>query len=120
MMPRVGDRVAVYRNLHRLAWSVRAMDGPDRGRVIGHVPEITLVDARTHVNCRAQRRIANGAAREVHAWIVGTVSDTATLDRPHRLTYRPHQRSEFFLVDSGEAVATADIVTFGSDGNAYI
>lgn len=114
-----GKRVAVYKNLHKQAWSVRAMEGPNRGRVIEHRAAITLIDCRTHVNCRAQHRIAGGAAREVHAWIVGTVSDTATLTSPRRLTYRPHDRAEFFIAETGEAVTTADIVEFSADGNAY-
>jgi hypothetical protein len=115
-----GQRVAVYKNLHKQAWSVRAMPGPYKGRVIGHAHAITLVDCRTHVNCRAQQRIAGGAAREVHAWIVGTVSDTATLASPRRLTYRPHERAEFFVADTGEEIHSADIVAFDADGSAYI
>ncbi len=115
-----GKWVAVYKNLHKQVWSVRAMDGPDRGRVIGHCQAITLVACHTHVNCRAQQRISNGAAREVHAWIVGTVSDTATLKRPRRITYRPRERPEFFVAATGEAITTAEIVTFSGDGSAYI
>jgi hypothetical protein len=110
-----GRRVVVYKNLHKRAWSIRAMNGPSRGRVIGHAAAITLIDCHTHVNCRAQQRIAGGAAREVHAWIVGTVSDTATLARPRRLTYRPHERGEFF-VDTGEAITTAEVVAFTAQG----
>jgi hypothetical protein len=106
-----GQRVVVYKNLHRGDWSVRA-----HGRVIGHVREITLVGAQTHVGCAAQRRIAAGAAREVHAWITGTVCDSAALTSPTRLTYRPRERATFYVADTGVAVSSAPIVAFTERG----
>ena len=59
----------------------------------------------------AQRRIAAGAAREVHAWVIGTLGDVR-LATPTRLTYRPHERAVFFRLDTGAAVWTAPAVLF--------
>lgn len=104
-------RVAVYKNLHRGAWSVRALDGAFKGRVVAHADSAGLVRAQMHVNQRAAARIAAGAAREVHAWVIGTLAEV-TLTNPARLTYRPHQRAVFFLADTGVAVWTAPAVLF--------
>lgn len=93
--PWAATRVAVYKNLHRGAWSVRAIDGPFKGKVVAHAERVGLVHAHMHVNERAQRRIAAGAAREVHAWVIGTLGNVV-LTAPTRLTYRPHQRPAFF------------------------
>ena len=60
-----------------------------------------------HVGAAAQRRIATGAPRQVHAWIVGV-----ELRRPQRISHRPHQRGEFFVVDTGEPIWTAPAVVF--------
>ncbi|SVD12165.1 uncharacterized protein METZ01_LOCUS365019, partial [marine metagenome] len=38
-------RVEVYRNLHKGCFSVRALNGEDKGRVIDHVQSIMLRDA---------------------------------------------------------------------------
>ena len=109
LRPWAATRVAVYKNLHRGAWSVRAIDGPFKGKVVAHAERVGLVHAHMHVNERAQRRIAAGAAREVHAWVIGTLGNVV-LTAPTRLTYRPHQRPGFFLADTGSAVWTAPAV----------
>lgn len=109
--PWAATRVAVYKNLHRGAWSVRAINGPFKGKVVAHAERVGLVHAHMHVNERAQRRIAAGAAREVHAWVIGTLGNVV-LTAPTRLTYRPHQRPAFFLADTGSAVWTAPAVLF--------
>lgn len=109
--PYAGQWVAVYRNLSRGAWSIRAQDGPHKGKVVGHAECVGIVDCTMHVGKAAQRRIANGSAREVHAWIIGRLAPV-TLDAPRRLTYRPHERGEFYLADTGAALWRADAVLF--------
>jgi hypothetical protein len=51
------------------------------------------------------------APREVHAWIVGTIAKVK-LRRPQRISYRPHQRAEFFIVETGQPIWTAPAVVF--------
>lgn len=109
--PFAAQRVAVYKNLHRGAWSIRALDGPHKGRVVAHAQAVALTDCHMHVNERAQRRIAAGAPREVHAWIAGRLSHVE-LSAPQRLSYRPHQRAAFVVVATGEPIWTAPAVIF--------
>lgn len=110
--------VAVYKNLKRGgAWSIRAQDGPYKGLVVGHTEAVTIVDCTMHVGRKAAERIAAGGARQVHAWIIGRLSP-ATLEVPRRLVYRPHQRPEFYLAESGAAVWVARAVVFADA--AYI
>ena len=40
------ERVEVYRNLHKNCFSVRALTGENKGKVIDHVQEITLKDVK--------------------------------------------------------------------------
>ena len=109
--PFAARRVAVYKNLHKGAWSIRGLDGPHKGKVVGHATAVSLTDCAMHVGAAARRRIANGAAREVHAWIVGTLAPVE-LQRPQRISYRPYQRAEFFIVDTGQPIWTAAAVVF--------
>ncbi len=116
--PWASRQVAVYRNLHRGVWSLRALDGPCSGHVVAHADSVGLLNTRMHVNERAARRIAAGAVREVHAWIIGTLGEVV-LANPTRLTYRPHQRPVFFVADTGKAVWTSPAVLF-TDGAAWV
>lgn len=109
--PHSARRVAVYKNLHKGAWSVRALDGPHKGRVVAHAEVVGLLDCAMHVGLAAQKRIAAGAPREVHAWIVGRLA-AVSLERPTRLVYRPHERPDFYLASTGRAVQTAPAVLF--------
>jgi hypothetical protein len=51
------------------------------------------------VNETARRKIAAGSAKDVHAWITGTLA-SVTLDDPVRITYRPRDRGVFFVVET--------------------
>ena len=35
-------RVFVYFNLHRHCWSIKALEGPQRGRVVAHAQRVNL------------------------------------------------------------------------------
>ena len=86
--PYAARRVAVYKNLHKGAWSICALDGPHKGKVVGHAAAVSLTDCAMHVGAAARHRIANGAPREVHAWVVGTLAPVE-LRCPQRISYRP-------------------------------
>lgn len=110
--PGTAPQVAVYRNLHRQAWSIRAEHGPHRGRLLGHASAVALTDCTMRVGRAAALRIAHGAAREVHAWVIGTLVGEASIADPTRLVYRPHERPEFYAAADGHAVWTAPAVIF--------
>lgn len=116
--PSTAPRVAVYRNLHRGAWSIRAEQGPHKGRLLGHATAVALTDCTMRVGRAAALRIANGAAREVHAWVIGTLVGQASIGDPTRLVYRPHERPEFYAAATGRTVWTAPRVIFTD--RAYI
>ena len=109
--PYAARRVAVYKNLHKGAWSIRALDGPHKGKVVGHAAAVSLTDCAMHVGAAARHRIANGAPREVHAWVVGTLAPVE-LRCPQRISYRPHERGEFFIADTGAPIWSASAVVF--------
>ncbi|CAN1570399.1 hypothetical protein MCEMIE22_03177 [Mycobacteriaceae bacterium] len=109
--PWAGQLVAVYRNLAKAVWSLKAVDGPHAGRVVAHAARVGVADCHMKINVRAQAKIAAGAHRDVHAFVVGRLTEV-TLRNPVRLTYRPHQQPVFFLADTGTPVWTAAAVLF--------
>ena len=109
--PLAAARVAVYKNLRKGAWSIRALDGPHKGKVTAHAEVVAIADCVFHVGAAARSRIAGGAPREVHAWVAGRITDIE-LAQPQRISYRPRERGEFFIIATGAAIWSASAVVF--------
>lgn len=99
-------RVFVYYNLHRKMWSVRAMDGPSKGRVIAHKHTVLLRDAVPKVSEAGRQRVLKEKRKNVHAGIVGTMIEsfpgpTRGLRTP--ITYNPYRGDGFTYSDTGDS-----------------
>lgn len=94
-------RVFVYRNLHKKCWSIKALSGPDRGRVIAHTHGFTLDDATFKVSAAGRARVLSERRKNVHAGIVGTLVDVDCYDvrvagvPGIRVTYDPYRFGTF-------------------------
>lgn len=66
-------RVRVYYNLNRSVWSIKAMDGEHKGRVIGYAKAVTLRDAHTVVSEAGRQRVLREKRKNVHAYIDGEI-----------------------------------------------
>lgn len=119
-VPQPGEVVRVHRNLNRrdgIWWAVSV-----RGQVRGYAREVTLHDARPIVNHRAQARIAEGAAREVHAWVEGTLAAEVIDERPgdfdwRPVTYHPHEAPYFYdKLTYAEWLGVMDTAIFNQRG----
>ena len=65
----------IYRNLNRkgYVYSLKAMEGPHKGRVVALATAITVVDARFVVSDAGRERARKEGQRNVHAGVVGNV-----------------------------------------------
>ena len=64
----------VYLNLHKTGYlSVRAAEGPDKGRVVGHVSAIELADCSFRVSEAGRQRVIRERAKNVHATVRGRI-----------------------------------------------
>ena len=96
-------KVFVYWNLHRGLWSVKALMGPNKGRVIDRMPTVLLRDAEGKVSEAGRQRVLRERRKNVHAGIVGIWEDNirgAEIGRMlesvgDRITYNPYKYSEF-------------------------
>lgn len=107
-------RVYVYFNLHKHLWSVRALEGPRKGRVIAHLGHLELADCVFRVSEAGRQRVLRERCKNVHAGIVGhLVSEPDEGATPRRLTYNPYLYDSFIDVDTKEPLQKAGRVAFG-------
>ncbi len=111
-------RVFVYWNLHRSCWSIKALQGPQRGRVIGHARDVELASCEFRVSEAGRQRVLREGRKNVHAGIVGTLciwhehgGGSASLMHPcegpgaarrwevEQITYNPYRAPTFVSVD---------------------
>lgn len=132
--------VAVYRCLtpSKPTWSIRAVSGADKGRVIAYADDVTLTGCRFVVQTRQWETIVAGLSkrgrkRNVLAWVVGKVADGAVVvSDPVRVDFNfyPEHAPEgvpsgvFYRADTLAPVTDADVVRFstrdGSHGVAEV
>ena len=105
-------RVFIYFNLHRKLWSVKALEGPHKGKVISHCLDFSLHNCTMKVSEAGRQRVLRERRKNVHAGIVGQW-DHWRLDNlvsDGRLTYNPYRAPTFTDVDTGEPVKGASRV----------
>ena len=95
-------RVFVYYNLHKHVWSIKALSGPDKGRVIGHSPTVLLYDAVGKVSEAGRQRVLREKRKNVHAGIVGTLvhREVEGYFPGLPVTYNPYKYDSFVYSDS--------------------
>lgn len=129
--------VRIYRNLTKSCWSVLAMEGEHKGKVIAHCKAVLLKDVKPVVSEAGRQRVLREKRKAVHAYLEGTLVcwwnpeyrymgnweayqapfrggfDTSTTVR---VTYNPYKGRHFTaydkpglgLVSAGEVLALGD------------
>lgn len=91
-------RVFVYFNLHKKLWSVRALDGERRGRIVAHAQDLCLADCVFKVSEAGRQRVLRERCKNVHAGVVGTLVSSGLPEGaacPTRITYDPYRFATF-------------------------
>mgnify|MGYP000913145528 CR=1 FL=1 len=116
--------VDVYRNLNRDMWSICAVDGPHKGKVIGHADELVMLRAVFRVSEKSRQRALREGVRNVHAKVRGALvtSPVALHDGPFTwVRYNPTRCGHFTVgTDTLTHVYSAPEVLFTPDGRVYI
>ncbi len=106
-------RVQVYYNLHKKCLSIRY-----KGKVIGHPCEVTLTDARFHVQPAGRARVLREKKKNVHAYVSGklkesfwhTQSPAYVWTTKRRVIYNPYKNKTFVDKSNNETVTNAEVV----------
>lgn len=87
-----GQRVRVYFNLHNRLFSVQ-----HKGRVVAHVPEVSLEDVSFKVNESGRQRVLDEKRKNVHAFVEGTFNNKPEGAEllPQGVAYNPYKYDSF-------------------------
>lgn len=123
-------RVEVYWNLHKHLYSVRALEGPNKGRVIAHSYGVTLTDVKFVVQPAGRDRVRREGKKNVHAFVRGrianrdlalyVVSDADFSDE--KVTYNPYIYDTFVNAKTKEPIFKSGRVEMDvmlGDGKRY-
>ena len=120
-------RCFIYYNLHKHCLSVRALSGPDKGRVIAHANALLLESAIFRVSEAGRQRVLRERSKNVHAGMVGELTMYAKLDdapdaklqqlyasaialQVPVITYNPYQDASFVVLPERVPIQTASRV----------
>jgi hypothetical protein len=120
-------RVRLYRNLKirdQRAWSLMAMEGARKGKVIDIVDGAVLEDVSFVVSEPGRQRVIRDRAKNVHAFVDGELIKSSPLysgkaskaGTPVRITYDPYTMKQFVRIDCMQPVREAGLVAATPDG----
>ena len=100
-------RVFVYYNLHKHLWSIKALEGPHKGKVVRHCHTVSLTEVVPSVSQAGRLRVIRDKCKNVHAGIIGTLGATSdSFPGPTvgvgwtEVTYNPYKYKTFVHVDT--------------------
>lgn len=101
-------RVFVYFNLHKRVFSVKALEGENKGRVVAHRAYVALTDVVFKVSEAGRQRVIAEQRKNVHAGATGHWTDESiALDDAVAVTYNPYKYSSFVVKSTEMPVRTA-------------
>jgi len=130
----------VYFNLHRKCWSLKAMEGEKRGKVIGHAKYVDMSNVVWKVSEAGRQRVLREKKKNVHAGAVGYVNKWLGLDgvshgtATHTMvdgymrsptvadmvTYNPYKNPHFVDIDTGEQVKHTHAAFLCPNSRVYV
>lgn len=119
-------KVYVYFNLHKRCWSVKALEGAQKGRVIAHEDFVILRDVVGKVSEAGRQRVLRERKKNVHAGMVGEwvpeidESNATNGDAwlvPEMVTYNPYKYDSFVYTRTGERFDGAPYLLMNADAD---
>jgi hypothetical protein len=98
-------KVFVYKNLHATrknsgitVYSVKALDGPDKGKVVARSSHVLLEDVRPKVSQAGRARVLRENRKNVHAGLVGELRSLEAMPfHGQSITYNPYKYDGFVM-----------------------
>ena len=109
-------KVFVYFNLHKKCFSIKALEGAMKGRVVAHRDNVLLFHATFKVSQAGRERVLREKRKNVHAGVCGTwygmfgtdaTSLSAVKERGELVTYNPYKYTTFVYKDDESEVDSA-------------
>lgn len=111
-------KVFVYKNLHKKCFSVKALEGENKGKVIAHVTEIALTDCVFKVSQAGRRRVLRKKQKNVHAGVQGNwnILNNKKITESVQVTYNPYITETFIEKETKSVISFASNVFISNDG----
>lgn len=115
-------KVFVYRNLRKKCYSIKALEGAMKGRVIAHVNTATLTECRFKVSKAGQAKVRATRQKNVHAGVQGQWDGTLNPHLPvdcestRVVYYNPYKVDTFVDYLTESPVEGAETVYLGITG----
>ena len=111
-------RVFVYFNLHKKCFSIKALEGADKGRVIAHRDTVVLDGCKLMVSEAGRQRVLREKRKNVHAGVTGVWINGDRVESHYeflsmvgrQVTYNPYKYSSFIIKATEQSVDKADVV----------
>lgn len=105
----LGDTCKVYRNLNNKKFSIVAISGQYKGKVVAHTESIVLSDVQFKISEASRKRALRELTRNVHAFAIGKVESlTEQTHNPKMIcvTYHPFELPYFYLMPSKSPISS--------------
>lgn len=130
-------KVFVYRNLNKkgFVYSLKAVDGKYKGKVIGYSSSFGLHTAKMKVSEKGRQRVLKEKKKNVHAGIVGEIlyvndyqprNTKIKVTNPafitadgKQITYNPYKYTSFVESDTEQPIVEARYVSFNHEKVTY-
>jgi hypothetical protein len=109
---KIGQRVKVYFNLHNHLFSIVAMDGEHKGKVVCHAEGLTLSNVTFKVSEAGRQRVLREKRKNVHAFVIGKFegfSDKLANGIP--ITYNPYKYTSFVTLENEKPITSCQRVS---------
>ena len=111
-------RVFVYFNLHRKCFSIKALEGDRKGRVVAHSTTVLLEGCKFKVSEAGRQRVLREKRKNVHAGVTGTWINADRVESCYeflsmvgrQVSYNPYKYSSFVIKATEQVVDKADVV----------
>ena len=111
-------RVFVYFNLHKKCFSIKALEGDRKGRVVAHSTTVLLEGCKFKVSEAGRQRVLREKRKNVHAGVTGTWINADRVESCYEflsmvgrlVTYNPYKYDSFVIKATEQSVDKADVV----------
>ncbi len=111
-------RVFVYFNLHKKCFSIKALEGDRKGRVVAHSNTVLLESCKFKVSEAGRQRVLREKRKNVHAGVTGVWINGDRVESHYeflsmvgrQVTYNPYKYLSFVIKATEQTVDKADVV----------